>query len=408
MFWKRKKIAQLCRHFRRLRAEQLEGRLLLAGNVDELFGQVIDLSDGFAMGEVESDCQTVNRTDVNQSGLTTPLDALIPITGINRGIRQIDFTNNVQKFWDVNADGYLTAADVLDVVNELNRVQPSFPSCRSIDVDVVMTQLENVIVGGGEDLLVAELSVTSPDEITFFSSALWAPSVFGNGRLVVDGTTVATNGTSYFDVSFGDVPFRKGQTSNVRFYAQAPEQSGAYNVDLSMLIINALPGASVNLDIIGVMQRTVNVVNWGLPQMLSQPSNPITQSTDIFLGQVTWVGSPGLLYHAEESVLAFGGGNLTFEKAMAISVSGMHYRLPNGSVIEANSQSLAWDPIGVLYITSSFDSWPAVNAGEVWEIWADGISGLQPLVGVQMIPAVHPLGYDYWTYGPVRPISISP
>lgn len=407
MFWEwKEKTVQFRRRFRRLGKEQLEDRQMLAGDADELFGQVADLSNSSTVA-MEMGCEA-NRTDVDRNGHTAPLDVLRLINEINKNV-DIDFTNAVQRYWDVNADGELTAEDVLRVVNELNLDQPSFPSCRSIEVDVVMTQLGSVVVGGGEDVLVAELNVTSPKEITFLSSALWMPATtFSNGRLVVDGITVATNETSYFSVDFGVVPLRKGQTATVQFYAQTPERSGAYSVDLSMFIVNALPGATVNLDITGALKRTVNVVNWGLPQMLPEPSSTITQPTSIFLGQVKWVGLPGLLYHTEEVVLAFGGGNLTPDNAVAISVSGLHYRLPNGSVIDAKSYELRWDPIGVLYVTSSFDSWPAVNADEVWQIWADGITGLQPLVGVQMIPAVHPLGHDYWAHGPVRPIAINP
>jgi hypothetical protein len=401
MFWKRKKTAQRRRCEHRLRFEPLENRLLLA-TVDELSGQVVDSPNGSTVGEVANECQPVNRTDVDDSGLTTPLDALKVINEINRGA--VD-----QIFGDVDADGALTASDVLRIISDLNDDRPSVPSCHEIEVDVVMSSLGDVTVSGGDEVLVMELNVTSQKEVAFFrSTLLWEPTTFGFSHLDVNGVTMATNQTTFFAVDFGDVVLQKGQTQNFKFFGTAPERSGAYRDTLSAFNVDALPGARANVRVFGGFERTVNVVNWGLPQMLPEPSATITQPTNVFLGQVTWVGSPGLLYHAEESVLAFGGGNLSFENALGISVSGLHYRLPNGSVIEANSHICEWDPAGILYITSGFDSWPAVNAGDVWQIWANGISGLQPLVGVQMITAVHPLGHNYWAYGQVRPISINP
>jgi len=64
-------------------------------------------------------------TDVNASGLTTPLDVLLIINALNRfgpqTTAELAARGDVPVYYyDVNGDDELTAADVLAVVNELN------------------------------------------------------------------------------------------------------------------------------------------------------------------------------------------------------------------------------------------------------------------------------------------------
>ena len=69
--------------------------------------------------------------DVDQSGLVTPLDALILVNEINEsGIRVLQprHVASVQPYYDVNGDGSLTPLDVLAVINAINVLDDRQPT----------------------------------------------------------------------------------------------------------------------------------------------------------------------------------------------------------------------------------------------------------------------------------------
>jgi len=68
---------------------------------------------------------SVNRLDVNMSGLVEPLDALIVINDINsRGLRTLEAkpSDYSGPLMDVNGDGMMGPLDALMVINSLNQV----------------------------------------------------------------------------------------------------------------------------------------------------------------------------------------------------------------------------------------------------------------------------------------------
>lgn len=97
-----KKERRRRRRGRRLHAETLESRRLLAADIDSFRHNLVD------------------PEDVNNSGDVTPIDALIVINAMNRqgqGIGQGDG----EMFTDVNNDGRRSALDALRVINRIGR-----------------------------------------------------------------------------------------------------------------------------------------------------------------------------------------------------------------------------------------------------------------------------------------------
>jgi hypothetical protein len=107
-------------------------------------------------GEVEDYLVTIltnpwqnqsNRFDVNNSGAVSPVDALLLINYINANPGQPDLAVPkpiTMPFLDVSGDGLITAVDVLEEINELNRLNTSpggegeatrIPQNRVADVD---------------------------------------------------------------------------------------------------------------------------------------------------------------------------------------------------------------------------------------------------------------------------------
>ncbi len=116
--------------FRRrfLRFESLETRALLAADVQ--------LLHNFAMPE-----------DCDDSGLVSPLDALIVINELNRpeAVSAVDAT----KMLDVNADGLLSPLDALVVINYLNRQPPNGDATPSfVPIQARIARLESAIANG--------------------------------------------------------------------------------------------------------------------------------------------------------------------------------------------------------------------------------------------------------------------
>lgn len=65
---------------------------------------------------------SLDRNDVNQDNIVSPLDALVVINDLNRrGGRLLQGLNLEGYFIDVNDDGWLTPLDALVVINHLNR-----------------------------------------------------------------------------------------------------------------------------------------------------------------------------------------------------------------------------------------------------------------------------------------------
>ncbi len=132
------------RYARRLRAETLESRRLLAADFQPFHHNRFDAED------------------VNDDGLVSPMDALMVINAINQRSQRDDLN-----FIDVNNDGLLSPQDALFVINRLNRGEhesrrhappqdesvPSLPDeVRSIDG--TNNNLENPELGSaGEELL---------------------------------------------------------------------------------------------------------------------------------------------------------------------------------------------------------------------------------------------------------------
>ncbi|MCA9157620.1 MAG: hypothetical protein KDA72_04795 [Planctomycetales bacterium] len=133
------------RYARRLRAETLESRRLLAADFQPFHHNRFDAED------------------VNDDGLVSPMDALMVINAINQRSQREDLN-----FIDVNNDGLLSPQDALFVINRLNRGEqgsrrrdppkdtapiPSLPTeVRSIDG--TNNNLENPELGSaGEELL---------------------------------------------------------------------------------------------------------------------------------------------------------------------------------------------------------------------------------------------------------------
>lgn len=129
---------------RRLRAETLESRRLLAADFQPFHHNHFDAED------------------VNDDGLVSPIDALMVINSINQKLQRDDLN-----FIDVNNDGLLSPQDALSVINRLNRAEqgsrrhhplqdeslPSLPDeVRSIDG--TNNNLQNPDLGSaGEELL---------------------------------------------------------------------------------------------------------------------------------------------------------------------------------------------------------------------------------------------------------------
>jgi len=70
----------------------------------------------------------VRNTDVNNDGSVTPADVLILINDLNRnGSRRLPTTGAIAPppFLDVNGDGFITANDVIVTINEINGPSPS-------------------------------------------------------------------------------------------------------------------------------------------------------------------------------------------------------------------------------------------------------------------------------------------
>lgn len=85
-------------HRRRLRLEALETRRQLAG--DSLHNFLLPL-------------------DVNDDGRVEPIDALVILNRINRGVA--GSVSDASKFFDVNDDGVVAPIDALRIINSLNR-----------------------------------------------------------------------------------------------------------------------------------------------------------------------------------------------------------------------------------------------------------------------------------------------
>jgi len=62
---------------------------------------------------------SLNRYDVNNDGLVTPLDALIVINRLNAGNQAVPAAAS-SNYWDVNSDKLITPLDALWVINYLN------------------------------------------------------------------------------------------------------------------------------------------------------------------------------------------------------------------------------------------------------------------------------------------------
>ena len=117
------------RKTRRLFTETLETRTLLAGDLIQ---------------------NPLQSTDVNDDGVTSPLDALYVINELNstgaRSSRALAATAATaataqpRLFYDVNGDDYLTPMDALVVLNELN--------AEGEDDDLVQIRLEVTDTGG--------------------------------------------------------------------------------------------------------------------------------------------------------------------------------------------------------------------------------------------------------------------
>ncbi|EMI17327.1 peptidase domain protein [Rhodopirellula maiorica SM1] len=106
----------------------------------------------------------INRNDVNNSGVVTPLDALQIINSLNRaGASTIrldqPLPTDLPQFPDTNSDGVVTVSDALNVINELNLNRNTFSgSGEQVSTRYVPTA-DGVYASGATavgDLLVAE------------------------------------------------------------------------------------------------------------------------------------------------------------------------------------------------------------------------------------------------------------
>jgi thioredoxin-dependent peroxiredoxin len=93
---------------------------------------------------------SVNRLDVNASGIVEPLDALVVINDINTsGIRTLSPRSQASAapFLDVNGDGSASPLDVLIVINSMNRVDVGSvaPSVRLPNQDGEMVDLSSFL-----------------------------------------------------------------------------------------------------------------------------------------------------------------------------------------------------------------------------------------------------------------------
>jgi hypothetical protein len=335
-------------------------------------------------------CASVQNVDINGDGYVTAVDVLIIVNDINSRGGSFHL-NAMSGQWkdlaDPNGDGWRTPQDALYVIWDLNWNGPHKVVYDCVDlVKMEHNKLGDITVApGATKVLVDSVTVTSLTETTFPKSF----EITGDSNfylLEVGGKFVGAAGWGSDTIGVWNVALDKNVPVTFDLYVNIPYDVGQHKYTLGSLKVDTFPGATAEVIELNVNDRTVYIQQpiLSVPTVVG-PNSPITTKQNVLLANLQFTGKESPSFNSAWFGSRLVGGNLTYD--MNVMLSHVYLQLPNGTRINPTIEETVWKEyeaypnLSFLYF-DRFDNLPTAKAGEIWQLCVDEIIGGDQLSGV--------------------------
>ncbi|MCU0960500.1 MAG: dockerin type I domain-containing protein, partial [Pirellulaceae bacterium] len=197
--------------------------------------------------------------DVNDDGMISPIDALIPINYLNRnGGHKLLGAATSAPYLDVNGDGFISAIDALQVINHLNRSPAGGEGEGEGEADAASFAAGAGSLRGG-DLLAA----TAPDQLSAVPESAW---------LLVPGAVADATTTTDTGHRAGQTPVVTSTVLSVGYLPFGQRAAGETLSALDDLVVAALDET----------QRTSSSLDEVLEELTATPQDDFVAAVDTF------------------------------------------------------------------------------------------------------------------------------
>lgn len=374
--------------------EQVEERCMLAGGGGD---------GGY--------CASVQNVDINGDGYVTAVDVLIIVNDINSRGGSFHL-NAMSGQWkdlaDPNGDGWRTPQDALYVIWDLNWNGPHKVVYDCVDlVKMEHNKLGDITVApGATKVLVDSVTVTSLTETTFPKSF----EITGDSNfylLEVGGKFVGAAGWGSDTIGVWNVALDKNVPVTFDLYVNIPYDVGQHKYTLGSLKVDTFPGATAEVIELNVNDRTVYIQQpiLSVPKIVG-PDAPIVDTKNVVLAELKFSGKESPSFNSAWFGLNMEGGDLSFSNN--VSIVGLHLVMPDGTRVDPiiwesdDAHKQYGDHQNVQFFWSArFDNLSTAAFGDTWQLAADSLAGTEWLQGVGF-------NFNYGNYGDSPNYSVSP